>query len=243
MASELRTLVELSRTLGEPGRDLVILAEGNTSIRTGPDRMLVKASGSQLGTAVATDFVEVDISTMIDLVNDETAPVYSASKHAVHALAHGIRRQLIGTGVRIGSVAPGVVLNDLWKVTDAAAVAGWRIISARMTHPSISADSPMSRARHDPHRGGPGPTYHGSGARIPGQIGHHVHRVRDKSFRPVINVTHDAHVAVVRPERRVQPVLALTPWWSPRCKPAREGCQEAAGRCPSRRRGCRGRVA
>ncbi|HEY5355491.1 MAG TPA: SDR family oxidoreductase [Streptosporangiaceae bacterium] len=50
-------------------------------------------------------------------------PVYSASKHAVHALTHGIRRQLIGTGVRIGSVAPGVVLNDLWKVTDAAAVA------------------------------------------------------------------------------------------------------------------------
>ena len=50
-------------------------------------------------------------------------PVYSASKHAVHALTHGIRRQLIGTGVRIGSVAPGVVLNDLWKVTDATAVA------------------------------------------------------------------------------------------------------------------------
>jgi ribitol 2-dehydrogenase len=50
-------------------------------------------------------------------------PVYSASKHAVHALTHGIRRQLTGTGVRIGSVAPGVVLNDLWQVTDAAAVA------------------------------------------------------------------------------------------------------------------------
>ena len=63
MAAELRTLVELSRTLGEPGRDLVILAEGNTSIRTGPDRMLVKASGSQLGTAADEDFVEVDIRT------------------------------------------------------------------------------------------------------------------------------------------------------------------------------------
>ena len=49
MPAELRTLVELSRTLGEPSRDLVILAEGNTSIRTDPDRMLVKASGSQLG--------------------------------------------------------------------------------------------------------------------------------------------------------------------------------------------------
>ena len=40
MPAELRTLVELSRTLGEPSRDLVILAEGNTSIRTDPDRML-----------------------------------------------------------------------------------------------------------------------------------------------------------------------------------------------------------
>jgi ribitol 2-dehydrogenase len=50
-------------------------------------------------------------------------PVYSASKHAVQALVHGMRRQLVGSGVRIGSVAPGVVLNDLWKVTDADAVA------------------------------------------------------------------------------------------------------------------------
>jgi ribitol 2-dehydrogenase len=50
-------------------------------------------------------------------------PVYSASKHAVQALTHGLRRQLIGSGVRIGAVAPGVVLNDLWQVTDAAAVA------------------------------------------------------------------------------------------------------------------------
>jgi|SRR5215217_340698 ribitol 2-dehydrogenase len=50
-------------------------------------------------------------------------PVYSASKHAVQALTHALRRQLIGTGVRIGAVAPGVMLNDLWQVTDAAAVA------------------------------------------------------------------------------------------------------------------------
>jgi rhamnose utilization protein RhaD (predicted bifunctional aldolase and dehydrogenase) len=73
MAAELRTLVELSRTLGEPGRDLVILAEGNTSIRTGQDRMLVKASGSALGTAAEEDFVEVDTQAMLDLVNDEGA--------------------------------------------------------------------------------------------------------------------------------------------------------------------------
>ncbi len=52
----------------------------------------------------------------------EWEPVYSAAKHAVRALTHGVRRQLTGTGVRIGSVAPGVVLNDLWQVTDADAV-------------------------------------------------------------------------------------------------------------------------
>jgi ribitol 2-dehydrogenase len=38
-------------------------------------------------------------------------------------LTHGLRRQLVGSGVRIGAIAPGVVLNDLWQVTDAAAVA------------------------------------------------------------------------------------------------------------------------
>src|SRR3984957_18079516 len=73
MAAELRPLVCFSHPRGEPSRDLVILAEGNTSIRTDEDRMLVKASGSQLGTASGEDFVEVDISTMLDLVNDETA--------------------------------------------------------------------------------------------------------------------------------------------------------------------------
>jgi ribitol 2-dehydrogenase len=41
-------------------------------------------------------------------------PVYSASKHAVTSFVHGVRRQLTGTGVRVGAVAPGVVLNDLW---------------------------------------------------------------------------------------------------------------------------------
>ena len=44
-------------------------------------------------------------------------PVYSASKHAVQAFVHGVRRQLVGSDIRIGAVAPGVVLNDLWQVT------------------------------------------------------------------------------------------------------------------------------
>ena len=49
-------------------------------------------------------------------------PVYSASKHALQAFVHGVRRQLIGSGVRIMSIAPGIVLNDLWAVSDASQV-------------------------------------------------------------------------------------------------------------------------
>jgi ribitol 2-dehydrogenase len=41
-------------------------------------------------------------------------PVYSASKHAIQSFVHGLRRQLLTTGIRVGAVAPGMVLNELW---------------------------------------------------------------------------------------------------------------------------------
>lgn len=45
-------------------------------------------------------------------------PVYSASKHALQAFTHGLRRHMAGRGVRVGAIAPGVVLNNIWQVTD-----------------------------------------------------------------------------------------------------------------------------
>ncbi|MFV0428774.1 MAG: SDR family oxidoreductase [Arachnia sp.] len=45
----------------------------------------------------------------------EWEPVYSGSKHAIQAFVHGVRRQLVGSGVRISSLAPGIVLNELWR--------------------------------------------------------------------------------------------------------------------------------
>jgi ribitol 2-dehydrogenase len=49
-------------------------------------------------------------------------PVYSATKHALQAFVHGLRRQIAPHNIRIGSVAPGTVLNELWGVTDPAEV-------------------------------------------------------------------------------------------------------------------------
>ena len=41
----------MSRILGDPARDLVILGEGNTSARADGNTFFVKASGKELGTA------------------------------------------------------------------------------------------------------------------------------------------------------------------------------------------------
>lgn len=50
-------------------------------------------------------------------------PVYSASKHAVQAFVHGLRRQVAPQGIRVGAIAPGKVLNELWGYTDPAEIA------------------------------------------------------------------------------------------------------------------------
>lgn len=49
-------------------------------------------------------------------------PVYSASKHAIQTLVHTLRRQVAPFGVRVGSIAPGMVANELWGITDQAEI-------------------------------------------------------------------------------------------------------------------------
>jgi ribitol 2-dehydrogenase len=49
-------------------------------------------------------------------------PVYSASKHALNAFLYGLRRQVIGDNIRVGSIAPGTVLNELWGYIDPAEI-------------------------------------------------------------------------------------------------------------------------
>ena len=44
-------------------------------------------------------------------------PIYCASKHAIQTFTHTMRRQVMASGVRVGSIAPGMVANELWGIT------------------------------------------------------------------------------------------------------------------------------
>jgi len=45
-------------------------------------------------------------------------PIYSASKHAIQGFVHTVRRQVAPMGIRVGSIAPGAVANELWGFSD-----------------------------------------------------------------------------------------------------------------------------
>jgi rhamnose utilization protein RhaD (predicted bifunctional aldolase and dehydrogenase) len=65
-------LLELTRTLGDPALDLAIVAEGNTSERIDDNRLVVKASGSAMRHATASDFVVVDVPSLRELLSSAT---------------------------------------------------------------------------------------------------------------------------------------------------------------------------
>jgi rhamnose utilization protein RhaD (predicted bifunctional aldolase and dehydrogenase) len=64
-------LVEMSRNLGRPERDLVILGEGNTSAKVDADTFWVKASGTQLQGITAAGFVEVRSVPVLEMFQAE----------------------------------------------------------------------------------------------------------------------------------------------------------------------------
>ncbi|MFT4219413.1 MAG: SDR family oxidoreductase [Microbacterium sp.] len=123
----------VAETLESLGRLDIVLP--NAGIYVGGD--LVDAAQSDIAALVATNVTGVmtlvraalphlvaqgagDIlvtSSVSGHQDIEWEPVYSASKHAVQSFVHTVRRQTAETGVRIGAVAPGVVLNPLWGFT------------------------------------------------------------------------------------------------------------------------------
>ncbi|MCY3572634.1 MAG: class II aldolase/adducin family protein [Chloroflexi bacterium] len=73
MSSSLASLIQLSRALGDPARDYVIIGEGNTSLRCDAESFLVKASGHQLHEISAEGFVRLRMEPILSLLDDPPA--------------------------------------------------------------------------------------------------------------------------------------------------------------------------
>jgi len=70
MSDTLNTLYEMTRTLGQPHLDYVIIGEGNTSTRIDADTFYVKASGHQMGTITPESFTAVNFAPILDLLEN-----------------------------------------------------------------------------------------------------------------------------------------------------------------------------
>ena len=126
-------LVALTRSLGERSRDLVILAEGNTSRRLPDGRVVVKASGSSMRTATAEDFVVVDVDPLVELMSSPTATqadltaALDAGEHAgwrrrasIETLVH-VAAQAVAPTPFVGHTHPTAVVGLLASVHAATA--------------------------------------------------------------------------------------------------------------------------
>lgn len=78
-------------------------------------------------------------------------PVYSASKHAVLSFVHTVRRQTAETGVRIGAIAPGIVLNPLWGFTHGSPEEAREIEQRSGIRSSDVADAVVFMLTRPPH--------------------------------------------------------------------------------------------
>lgn len=65
----LTSLVEMTRTLGQPQMNYVIIGEGNTSLRVDAQRFWIKASGRGMHGIDAGGFVEVYLEPILDLLD------------------------------------------------------------------------------------------------------------------------------------------------------------------------------
>lgn len=63
-------LVALTRQLGDPSADLVVLAEGNTATALPGGRLAVKVSGAGMRSAGVDDFVVGDLGPLVEVLTD-----------------------------------------------------------------------------------------------------------------------------------------------------------------------------
>ncbi len=86
MPNPLDKLIQMSRALGEPARDYVIIGEGNTSMRCADESFLVKASGHQLHEISAEGFVRLRMAPILALLDDPPATLSEVKRITQAAL-------------------------------------------------------------------------------------------------------------------------------------------------------------
>ncbi len=165
--TERDALLTLCRTLGEPTRDLVLSAEGNVSIRLDDHSMTIKASGCALATMNDDDLVDVDIPTILTLLegessDDRTKATYRAALRSqtqkmpsVEAILHAVLYEITPAQV-IAHTHPTVVnmltcaasahlLVEGSLYPDAIVMLGRRQVLVPYTDPGV----PLAKAVHD----------------------------------------------------------------------------------------------
>ncbi len=78
-------LLDLARALGEPSLNLVVLAEGNVSERTGESTFAVKASGRSMANATEGDIVQLRMDPLLTLLDDASADDAAVAAALAHA--------------------------------------------------------------------------------------------------------------------------------------------------------------
>jgi rhamnose utilization protein RhaD (predicted bifunctional aldolase and dehydrogenase) len=133
----LSTLVKMSRNLGDPALDYVILGEGNTSARADVDTFWVKASGASLRTLDESGLVRVSFARISALIASEQlsdADVRKGLESArvdpavqavpsVETFLHALMLQLEGVNF-VGHTHPTVVNSILCSQKAAEAFSG-----------------------------------------------------------------------------------------------------------------------
>jgi len=84
----LQKLVKLSRSIGDPAKDYVILGEGNTSARVDDESFYVKASGMELATIGDEGFCEIYSQPVLEMLNEGDLSDDEIKEHLSAAMVH-----------------------------------------------------------------------------------------------------------------------------------------------------------
>jgi len=130
-------LIDLTVSLGRPEKELAILAEGNTSALLRDGRVVLKASGSNMASVTAQDFVVVEVDPLMAIVDSPNSTQDDLSAALDAGMSGGRRRRgsieaLVHIGVQAVSPAafiahthPTAVLGILCSARAETAWSEW----------------------------------------------------------------------------------------------------------------------